>query len=71
MTDLNAPAYPHGGGQFIYAGETTIPCRAIKGDYDGPSPPPGTVHTYRWTIEALDANGKVLGETRVDKSFPQ
>lgn len=71
MRDLNAPSYPHGGGEFAYAGQATIPCRGLKGDYEGPSPPPGTVHTYEWTIEALDGAGSTLTKTTVTKKFPQ
>lgn len=72
MRDLDAPHYPHGGGEFVYAaGQATIPCRALKGDYEGPSPPPGTVHTYQWTIEALDGAGSTLTKTTVTKKFPE
>jgi phosphatidylethanolamine-binding protein (PEBP) family uncharacterized protein len=71
MTDLMVPSFRHGGGAVAYAGQATIPCGALAGGFVGPSPPKGEVHTYRWTIEALDASGKVLGRTTAERKFPE
>jgi phosphatidylethanolamine-binding protein (PEBP) family uncharacterized protein len=71
MTDLMAPSFQHGGGVVAYTGQAGIPCGAINGGYVGPSPPKGQVHTYRWTIQALDASGKVLGRTAAERKFPE
>jgi len=74
MVDLNVPSYPHGGGKVAYqAGKNTIPCNTISAGwgYNPPSPPPGQVHTYEWTIKALDANGRVLGEAITQRKFPE
>jgi phosphatidylethanolamine-binding protein (PEBP) family uncharacterized protein len=74
MVDLNVPSYPHGGAQIDYqAGRNTVECseigRASLGGYRGPSPP--EPHTYQWTIQALDASGKVLGQAVALRKFPE
>ncbi|MXQ10340.1 hypothetical protein GR328_02490 [Microvirga makkahensis] len=74
MVDLNVPNYPHGGGKAAYqAGKNIIPCNTISAGwgYNPPSPPSGEVHTYRWTIRALDAKGGVLGEAVTQRKFPE
>lgn len=71
MTDLMVPSFRHGGGSVTYSGQATIPCGALGGGYVGPSPPKGEVHSYRWTIEALDASGKALGRTTAERKFPE
>ena len=74
MTDLNAPSYPHGGGQLPYQGQNTIACSELSqkaGGYQGPSPPPGQVHTYQWTIRALDASGASVGQAVLQMKYPQ
>ncbi len=71
MLDLNAPGFRHGGGEVAYTGKNVVPCGALRGNnYRGPSPPSGA-HTYRWTITAIDASGKVLAETKVERQFPE
>lgn len=69
MFDLEVPAYKHGGGTV--AAGASIPCGAIKSGWDGPSPPPGAVHDYRWTLKALDASGKELGTATAERKFPE
>lgn len=66
MVDLNAPDYPHGGSTVAYSGGT-VGRGAIS--YTGPCPPAGSKHTYRWTIEALDDGGKVLGTAAASGVF--
>jgi hypothetical protein len=68
MVDLNAPAYPHGGSTVAYRGGA-VARGAIS--YTGPCPPGGSKHTYRWTVEALDAGGKVLGTASASGAFPR
>jgi phosphatidylethanolamine-binding protein (PEBP) family uncharacterized protein len=71
MMDVDVPSYAHGGGSIAFSGQSSIPCGALVGGYQGPSPPFGQTHTYRWTIKALDASGKTLGQTTAEKKFPQ
>ena len=67
MTDLMVPSFHHGGGVVAYSGQSTIPCGALGAGFVGPSPPKPQVHTYRFTIKALDAAGKVIGETTAER----
>ena len=71
MRDLMVPSYPHGGGSVSYRGEASIPCGSLSGSYRGPSPPPGQLHTYRWTVKALDASGKPLATATSERKFPE
>jgi phosphatidylethanolamine-binding protein (PEBP) family uncharacterized protein len=75
MVDLNVPGYPHGGAQIAFEGQRRIECSEISqaslGRYQGPSPPAGQVHTYQWTIQALDGAGKVLGQAVSKLRFPE
>jgi phosphatidylethanolamine-binding protein (PEBP) family uncharacterized protein len=67
MRDQNAPDYNHGGGTVALSGNQ-VPQGAIS--YRGPCPPGGETHLYVWTIEALDASGKVLATTTAQGKFP-
>jgi phosphatidylethanolamine-binding protein (PEBP) family uncharacterized protein len=67
MRDLDVPTFHHGGSTVAYAGGG-VKRGAIQ--YIGPCPPGGQHHRYRWTIEALDAAGKVLGATSAMQTFP-
>jgi phosphatidylethanolamine-binding protein (PEBP) family uncharacterized protein len=67
MRDLDAPDFNHGGGTVAFAGGK-VAQGAIS--YRGPCPPGGQTHRYVWTIEALDASGKVLATTTAQGSFP-
>lgn len=66
MVDLNAPNYPHGGGTVAYEGSGKLPYGAFR--YQGPCPP--SPHVYQFTVEALDAKGKVIGKATAKKRFP-
>jgi phosphatidylethanolamine-binding protein (PEBP) family uncharacterized protein len=68
MTDRDAPNFQHGGGAAAYDGGGTVPQGAIN--YIGPCPPPGSVHRYVWTIEALDKGGRVIGRATAEGRFP-
>jgi phosphatidylethanolamine-binding protein (PEBP) family uncharacterized protein len=69
LVDHNA-SFNHGGGEVAYAGSGNFPAGAFGGDYRGPCPPAGQVHTYEWTVEALDANKSVLAEGKTTGAFP-
>ena len=75
MIDLNVPDFHHGGGTVPYAGATrsgiSVPCGAFAASFIGPSPPPGQIHTYRFTVKALDAGGAVLATTTAQRKFPE
>jgi phosphatidylethanolamine-binding protein (PEBP) family uncharacterized protein len=70
MTDLNKPSFHHGGGTVDYRGQAEVPCGAFAKGFVGPSPPPGEIHTYEFTIKALGANGATLATTTVRRKFP-
>jgi phosphatidylethanolamine-binding protein (PEBP) family uncharacterized protein len=69
MQDRDATSYPHGGGKVAYTGKNAIPYGAFR--YNGPCPPAPATHNYRFTVKALDAKGKTLATTQVEKSFHQ
>ncbi len=71
MTDLDKPSFHHGGGTVGYRGQPEVPCGAFATGFVGPSPPPGEVHTYQFTVKALGANGAVLATTTAWRKFPQ
>ncbi|MFT0860317.1 phospholipid-binding protein [Ancylobacter sp. G4_0304] len=70
MTDLNVPSFRHGGGEVAWSGKGTIACGALNSTWVGPSPPSGS-HTYRWSILAIGADGKTLGEATAQRRFPE
>jgi phosphatidylethanolamine-binding protein (PEBP) family uncharacterized protein len=67
MTDLDVPTFHHGGSAIPYEG-SAVKRGAIR--YIGPCPPGGQRHRYRWTVQALDAAGKVLGTATATATFP-
>ena len=67
MVDLDVPTFRHGGSTINYGGEA-VGQGAVS--YIGPCPPAGQRHRYRWTIEALDAGGKVLATATATDLFP-
>ncbi len=71
MTDLNVPSFHHGGGTVAYSGQAAVPCGAFTSGFTGPSPPPGQVHTYQFSIKALGPNGAVLATTTARRKFPE
>lgn len=56
----------HGGGSWANDGSNIIPEGALTRHYIGACPPPGTVGNYHYVISAVDSNGQVLEEKRVD-----
>jgi phosphatidylethanolamine-binding protein (PEBP) family uncharacterized protein len=71
MTDLDKPSFHHGGGTVGYRGQPEVPCGAFASGFVGPSPPPGEVHTYEFTIKALAPDGHVLAATTARRKFPE
>jgi phosphatidylethanolamine-binding protein (PEBP) family uncharacterized protein len=71
MTDLNKPSFHHGGGTVDYRGQAEVPCGAFAKGFVGPSPPPGEVHTYEFTVKALGANGAPLATITARRKFPE
>jgi hypothetical protein len=71
MTDLNKPSFHHGGGTVDYRGQPEVPCGAFARGFVGPSPPPGEVHTYEFTVKALGSNGAALATTTARRKFPE
>ena len=71
MTDLDKPSFHHGGGAVGYRGQPEVPCDAFASGFVGPSPPPGEVHTYEFTIQALAPDGTVLATTTARRKFPE
>jgi len=71
MTDRNVPGFHHGGGTVPYSGQASVPCGAFAGGFVGPSPPPGQVHTYEFTVKALNAGGAVLATTTAQRKYPE
>ena len=71
MTDLDKPGFHHGGGTVGYRGQPEVPCDAFASGFVGPTPPPGEVHTYLFSIEALGPDGTVLGTTTARRKFPE
>jgi phosphatidylethanolamine-binding protein len=71
MTDLNKPSFHHGGGTVDYRGQAEVQCGAFAKGFVGPSPPPGEVHTYEFTVKALGANGAPLATATVRRKFPE
>jgi Phosphatidylethanolamine-binding protein len=73
MVDLNLPSYAHGGGETAYSGKGSFGQGEAFGgafsSYRGPCPPPTETHRYEWTVQALDAAGKVLGTAKAVKPF--
>lgn len=73
MVDRQVPSYRHGGGEvpFTGRGSASVPCGALSGGYNGPSPPPPQVHDYEWTVTALDAAGNTLATGTAVRKFPE
>lgn len=67
MTDLDVPGYDHGGGSAA----PTAGGRIAPGAFTYKSPcPPGGVHAYEWTAEAL-GGGKVLATAKAVRTYPE
>jgi phosphatidylethanolamine-binding protein (PEBP) family uncharacterized protein len=71
MTDLDKPSFHHGGGTVGYRGQPEVPCGAFASGFVGPSPPPGEIHSYEFTIKALAPDGHVLAATTARRKFPE
>lgn len=67
LTDLQVPAFRHGGGTVDFTGATEIRPGAFR--YKSPCPPGGH-HTYRWTATVVDAAGNALARASAEKRYP-
>lgn len=67
MTDLDVPAYNHGGGSVAVTGDGKIAPGAFT--YKSPCPP-GAVHTYEWIAEAI-GHGRVLATASAQRRYPE
>ncbi len=70
MRDLDRKQHNHGGGTVDNDGTGIIPVGALK-QYNGPRPPRKEVHTYVFTVSAIDANGDVIGEGTASRKYPE
>jgi phosphatidylethanolamine-binding protein (PEBP) family uncharacterized protein len=69
MVDLDLTTYDHGGGEVAHDGSNTISEGALK-SYAGPCPPTGVEHSYEITVQALNANKKIiLGQGKAVRTF--
>jgi hypothetical protein len=68
MVDRDAPGYYHGGGSVRYSGQRAVAAGAFE--YKSPCPPGGT-HTYEWTGVAKDGSGRILGEAKASRRYPE
>ena len=70
MKDLDYP-HNHGGGTVAHDGSGIVPVGALE-PYDGPQPPAGQVHTYVFTVTALNADKSMsLGEGSASRKYPE
>jgi len=69
LKDLDVPNWNHGGGEVAYTGKGVIPAGALQGGYNGPCPPSGS-HRYQFTVQALNAQGVVVGSGKQMRTFP-
>ncbi len=70
MVDLNVPSFNHGGGEIAYTGGSSIQEGALK-NFNGPCPP-GAAHRYEITVQALNADKKVIvGQGSAIRQFPK
>ena len=67
MVDLQNQSYSHGGGTIAHQG-SKVPAGSFS--YTGPCPPEGVHHEYQWTVQALDANGKITASASASRPFP-
>lgn len=67
LTDLDVPAYPHGGGTVAPVADGVIEPGVFT--YKSPCPPSGS-HVYEWEAVA-QVGGKVLATARARRSYPE
>lgn len=67
LTDLDVPAYDHGGGRVAVGADGAIAPGAFT--YKSPCPPSGS-HTYEWVAEAVKGD-EVLAVARAERQYPE
>ena len=70
MDDLDRKRFNHGGGSVANDGTGVIPVGALK-NYKGPQPPRPEVHTYVFTVSALDADDRIIGVGTASRQYPE
>ena len=71
MSDAHRPGFNHGGGIVPYTGSPVIPVGALR-SYKGPQPPAPEVHSYTFTVRALNQDKTILlGEGRATRKYPE
>jgi phosphatidylethanolamine-binding protein (PEBP) family uncharacterized protein len=70
MTDLHLPAFDHGSGFAPLGDGGIIPAGAVKGSYNGPSPPYGVFHDYEILVMARDAQNRTIGRGKYALRYP-
>jgi phosphatidylethanolamine-binding protein (PEBP) family uncharacterized protein len=68
MSDLNDSMVTHGGGKIPNDGSGMIPSGAFD-DYRGPCLQGGS-HRFQFIVNALDAQGTVIGQGKAIQTFP-
>jgi phosphatidylethanolamine-binding protein (PEBP) family uncharacterized protein len=69
LKDFDAPGWNHGGGKVANNGSGVIKAGALKSGYNGPCPPNG-VHSYEFTVKAIDKDGVIIGIGKAVRKFP-
>ena len=69
LKDLDVLSFHHGGGVVKNNGSGIIPEGALKSNYKGPCPPSGQ-HNYRFTVDAVDKNGVIIGRGQGMQPYP-
>ena len=68
LTDLNMPTFSQGSDVFVPPGGRIAP--GTLPNYAGPCPPAGERHSFRLTVDALDASGQIIGTGQATHLLP-
>ncbi len=68
LTDLNMPTFSQSGDVFVPPTGRIAP--GTLPNYAGPCPPAGERHSFRFTVDAVDASNRVIGTGQATQMFP-
>ena len=68
LTDLNMPSFSQSGDVFVPPSGRVAP--GTLPNYAGPCPPAGERHNFRFTVDAVDAAGRVVASGQATQMFP-
>ncbi|MDB5377274.1 MAG: hypothetical protein JWR00_1720 [Rubritepida sp.] len=68
LTDLNMPTFSQSGDVFVPPTGQVAP--GTLPNYTGPCPPAGERHSFRFTVEAVDASDRIIGTGQATRMFP-